>query len=90
MREQKLRLEMMHAKKENQAYSSLVESGKVMDRIEMKRKKKKERVKSEEGDGSQKKLKSDEYKVTRKFKQNKVFNDDDDRSAQVAVLKSLV
>lgn len=90
MREQKLRLEMMHAKKENQAYSSLVESGKVMDRIEMKRKKKKERDESEEGDGSQKKMKSDEYKVTRKFKQNKVFNDDDDRSAQVAVLKSLV
>lgn len=81
MREQKLRLEMMHAKKENQAYSSLVEAGKVMDRIEMKRQKKRSRDESEEANQNQ---------VTRKFKQNKVFDDADDRSAQKAVLKSLV
>lgn len=90
MREQKLRLEMVHAKKENQAYSSLVEAGKVMDRIEMKRQKKRIRDESDEANGSQKKAKADDHKVTRKFKQNKPFDDKGDRSAQKAVLKSLV
>jgi ESF2/ABP1 family protein len=39
MREQKLRLEMTKARKENQAFAELVEAGKVMDKIEQRRKK---------------------------------------------------
>jgi len=40
VREQKIRLEMMQAKKENSAYKTLVERGEKMDRIEERRAKK--------------------------------------------------
>lgn len=90
MREQKLRLEMMHAKKENHAYSSLVEAGKVMDRIEMKRQKKRNREKTDTGNDSSKTIINGDKKVARKFKQNKIFDNDDDRAVQKAVLSSLV
>jgi len=43
MREQKLMVEMMQAKKENAAYASLVEAGRKIDKIEQKRKRKAEK-----------------------------------------------
>jgi|EP00979_Chaetoceros_neogracilis_P014749 ESF2/ABP1 family protein len=78
VREQKLRIEMVHARKENQAYSNLVEAGKVMDRIENRRKKR--NAKDDADDGRR----------TRKFKQTKPVKDKSDRSAKKTVLGSLV
>jgi len=43
MREQKLTMEMLQAKKENAAYASLVEAGRKIDKIEQKRKRKAEK-----------------------------------------------
>lgn len=81
VREQKLRIEMIHARRENQAYSDLVEAGKVMDRIEERRKKRK--TKSDTDD-------DDDGNRTRKFKQNKPVEDQNDLPAKKAVLGALV
>lgn len=82
VREQRLRIEMMQARKENQAYSSLVEAGKTMDRIQERRsKKRKSNERAEESKTSQ---------VKRRFKQNKPVEDRKDRSAKKVVLSSLV
>ncbi len=43
MREQKLTMEMMQAKKENAAYIAMVEAGRKVDKIEQKRKQKAEK-----------------------------------------------
>jgi ESF2/ABP1 family protein len=43
MREQKLAMEMMQAKKENAAYIAMVEAGRKVDKIEQKRKQKAEK-----------------------------------------------
>jgi len=40
VREQKMRVEMMQARKENAAYTTLVETGKHLDRIEQRKEKK--------------------------------------------------
>lgn len=79
VREQKLRIEMVNARKENQAYSNLVEAGKVMDRINERRKKR----------GAEDDLDQDKKK-TRKFKQNKAVKDTSDKAASKAVIGSLV
>eukprot|EP00553_Chaetoceros_curvisetus_P012146 CAMPEP_0204634604 /NCGR_PEP_ID=MMETSP0717-20131115/29639_1 /ASSEMBLY_ACC=CAM_ASM_000666 /TAXON_ID=230516 /ORGANISM="Chaetoceros curvisetus" /LENGTH=272 /DNA_ID=CAMNT_0051653095 /DNA_START=17 /DNA_END=835 /DNA_ORIENTATION=- len=96
VREQKLRIEMMKARKENQAYSSLVEAGKTMDKIQEKRNKK--RKAREEGAGvggddngkGMDKSSSSSSRVKRRFKQNKTFDSKEDGSAKKAVLSSLV
>ena len=91
MREQKLKIEMMKARKENQAYSELVEAGKIMDRIEAKRRKREEKDSSKENSSVKKqKISKDEKKRLRKFKQNAPVGEDDDRAAKTPVLKSLV
>ena len=86
MREQKLRIEMVHARRENQAYSNLVEAGKVMDRIENRRKKRK--VNSSSATASE--SNGDAARKTRKFKQTKPVSDNSDKRAKKSVLGSLV
>lgn len=85
VREQKLRIEMIHARKENQAYSDLVEAGKVMDRIEERRKKRKTK---NDVEGTNE-VNNDDHR-TRKFKQNKPVEDQNDLPAKKAVLGALV
>ena len=89
MREQKLRIEMVNARRENQAYSNLVEAGKGMDNIDKRRRKRE----NKEGDGnSAKKSKTnlDTIRATRKFKQTQPVTDRSDRKANQSVLGSLV
>mmetsp|Transcript_8548 Transcript_8548/g.12538 ORF Transcript_8548/g.12538 Transcript_8548/m.12538 type:complete len:334 (+) Transcript_8548:146-1147(+) len=82
VREQKLRIEMMSAKRENAAYASLVEAGKKLDRIEERRKKKNKRG-IDEADGPDTKK--------RKFRQTKpVDGKDTSGAAKRAVLNALV
>lgn len=89
VREQKLKIEMMKAKKENQAYSELVEAGKTMDRIEARRRKRE--AANEDSDGNfVKKLKVESGKKTRKFRQNKIDEEKTDTAANAAILNSLV
>ncbi len=92
MREQRLKIEMMKARKENQAYSELVEAGKIMDRIETKRRKREERNNNNIDDSGTKRQKTskDERKRLRKFKQNAPVGDDDNKAVKAPVLKSLV
>ncbi len=85
MREQKLRIEMVHARKENQTYSNLVEAGKVMDRVDERRKKRE----AKNGDEVLAK-KSKPDRNTRKFKQTKPVSEKNDRKAKKSVLGSLV
>ncbi len=92
VREQKLRIEMMKARKENQAYSSLVEAGKTMDKIQEKRNKKRKAREEAGGDNNNDDggIKSSSSRVKRRFKQNKTFDSQEDGSAKKAVLSSLV
>jgi hypothetical protein len=85
VREQKLRIEMIHARRENQAYSDLVEAGKVMDRIEERRKKRK--AKNDAGGST---AVNDDGHHIRKFKQSKPVEDQNDLPAKKAVLGTLV
>mmetsp|Transcript_1972 Transcript_1972/g.2672 ORF Transcript_1972/g.2672 Transcript_1972/m.2672 type:complete len:271 (+) Transcript_1972:99-911(+) len=92
VREQKLKIEMMQARKENQAYSSLVEAGKTMDRIEARRTKRNAKDSIHADDQSnKKKQKIDENgkRATRKFKQTQSVGKDD-KAAKLAVLGSLI
>lgn len=85
IREQRLKIEMMKARKENQAYSSLVEAGKTMDRIESRRRKRGAK------DGTSNNNEQNPGKKARKFRQNRPATDDtSDHAASKAVLKSLV
>jgi len=95
VREQKLKIEMVHARKENQAYSNLVEAGKTMDRIDDRRKKRKAKEEAEgkvDQSGAKKKKPDDDdtTRRARKFKQTMPVQDKSDRSAKKAVLGSLV
>jgi len=91
VREQKLRIEMVHARRENQAYSNLVEAGKVMDRIDKRRNKRKANEGGNESSQPKKnKADNDDDRRTRKFKQTKPVKDKSDKSAKKAVLGSLV
>lgn len=86
VREQRLKIEMMKAKKENQAYSTLVEAGKTMDRIEARRRKREAREGPDKSDSAR----TSGIKKARKFRQNKPDDDRSDKAANAAVLKSLV
>mmetsp|Transcript_36809 Transcript_36809/g.110399 ORF Transcript_36809/g.110399 Transcript_36809/m.110399 type:complete len:321 (-) Transcript_36809:129-1091(-) len=77
VREQKLRVEMMQARREGAAYASLVEAGKTMDRIEERRKKRRKVV-------------DDDNRPKRKFRQTAPVEDKKDTAAKRAVLGSLV
>lgn len=79
VREQKLKISMMEAKKENQMFTSLVESSKVLDKINERREK---RGKDEEN--------GDKERPKRKFRQTAPVTDNNDRSSKAAILSSLV
>lgn len=81
VREHKLRIEMMQAKKEHSEYKSLVERGKVMDYIEERRNKRKS-----SGTGDNEKEKNNNKKK-KHFRQNKPL---DESSANVKPVKSAV
>ena len=90
IREQKLKIEMMQARKENQAYSNLVEAGKTMDRIQARRRKREEKGITGSGKDAKKQKHNEGKKPTRKFKQNKPVSGKADRVAKTAILNSLV
>ncbi len=94
VREQRLKIEMMQARKENQAYSKLVEAGKTMDRIEARRRRREEKESNDDVQNNKKKkrkLSADSgKKAARKFRQNKPVRDQDDKAAKAAILNSLV
>ena len=82
IREQKMRIELMQARRENAAYAEKVEQGMVLDRIEERRKK---RGKSDNGsakDGNKKK--------ERRFRQTSTMEESTSGPAKKAVLGSLV
>ena len=80
VREQKLRVEMMQAKRENSAYAKLVEAGEAFDHIRERR--------------SKRNGKADEIKPKRQFYQQVPISEQDERkkggAAKKAVLGSLV
>ena len=77
VREQKLRIEMMHARRENAAYVQMVETGKTLDRIEERKRKRGE------------KDSSNDTKNKRRHRQFKPI-DGSDKAAKSAVLHSVV
>lgn len=91
VREQKLRVEMMQARRENANYVELVETGKKLDKIEERKRKRMEREgisddnqkNSADGDTNEKKKK-------RKKKQTKPFDDRKDSATKKALLQALV
>lgn len=81
VREQKMRIEMMQARRENVAYAEKVERGNVMDRIEERRKKKGKKDDHNYGNNN---------KSNRQFKQTAAFDESQSGPAKPAVLSSLV
>ena len=86
MREQKVRLEMTKARKENQSFAELVEAGKVMDKIEQRRKRKH----VDDGNGSESRTTNDTKTFRRSFKQTTPLDQSQDRSSKPLILSSLV
>jgi ESF2/ABP1 family protein len=82
VREQKLRVEMMQAKRENAAYTDRVEMGKKLDKIEERKRKR--------GDLSGLDDHGDGKKVKRNRKYLTPMNDGTDKPAKLAVLGGLV
>ena len=80
VREQKLKISMMEAKKENQTFTNLVESAKVMDKIS-ERREKHGKDKGEDGEKETRK---------RKFRQTAPVTDESDRPSKSIILGSLV
>jgi ESF2/ABP1 family protein len=78
VREQKLRVEMMHARRENAAYVQMVETGKKLDKIEARKRK---RGESDDVDSKNRR---------HKHRQNQPLNDGTDKSAKKALLGGLV
>lgn len=90
VREQKLRVEMMHARKENAAYTQLVETGKKLDKIEARRKR---RHGNEEGHLHHWEGDTDEDKDAkrrRKPRQTKPLEEGGGKSTKKAILGALV
>ena len=93
VREQKLKIEMMKARKENQEFTSLVEAGKTMDYIEERKRKREEKRKHGDTDSKGRTSGNDkatEQRPTRKFRQTTPVVDGKDKSAKTPVLRSLV
>jgi ESF2/ABP1 family protein len=76
VREQKLRVEMMQARRENASYTQLVETGKKLDKIEERKRKRKEAP--------------IDLMKKRQPRQTKPMEEGTDKSANRAVLSSLV
>lgn len=81
VREQKLRVEMMHARRENAAYVQMVETGKKLDKIEERKRKRGESDPVVTGHDKTKR---------HKHKQNKVLQEGTDKPAKRALLGGLV
>ena len=79
VQEQKLRVEMMQARRENASYVELVETGKKLDKIEERKRKRGEDL------GVQ-----DNNKPRRIRRQNKPVDDQADSASKKALLQSLV
>jgi ESF2/ABP1 family protein len=84
VREQKLRVEMMQARRENASYMQLVETGKKLDKIEDRKRK---RLAKEGGGDSN--VATGEHQTRRNPKQTKVF-EEGKHSTKRAILSSLV
>eukprot|EP00555_Chaetoceros_dichaeta_P012089 CAMPEP_0198259698 /NCGR_PEP_ID=MMETSP1447-20131203/8813_1 /TAXON_ID=420782 /ORGANISM="Chaetoceros dichaeta, Strain CCMP1751" /LENGTH=267 /DNA_ID=CAMNT_0043947143 /DNA_START=18 /DNA_END=821 /DNA_ORIENTATION=- len=88
VREQKLRVEMVQARKENQAFSTLVGVGKAMDKIDERRKKRKLKEGSSLGD--EKVHQNDHKKRKRKFRQTAPVTQGNVGSAKAPLLGSMI
>ena len=82
VQEQKLRVEMMQARRENASYVELVEKGKKLDNIEARKRRRGEEMTSTKGD--------EEAKERRKRRQNRPMDDTSDSATKKALLRSLV
>ena len=82
VREQKLRVEMMQARRENASYVQMVETGKKLDKIEERKRKRGETDRVVAGDKQKKKL--------HKHKQSRPLKEGVDKSAKRALLGGLV
>ena len=82
VREQKLRVEMMQARRENASYVQMVETGKKLDKIEERKRKRGEKDHVVAGDKRKKKL--------HKHKQSRPLKEGVDKSAKRALLGGLV
>ena len=96
VREQKLRIEMLHARKENAAYVQQIEMGQKLDYIEERMKKNNNKgnkgdIKSSENDGgSDEKKKRKQKSHHHKHRQHKPIHDGSDRPTKSALLNSLL
>ena len=85
VREQKLRVEMMQARRENAAYVQMVETGKKLDKIEERKRKR-----GESGDIITPRDKSGDKKKRHKHRQTRPLQDGSDKAAKRALLGGLV
>lgn len=86
VREQKLRVEMMQARRENAAYVQMVETGKKLDKIEERKRKRGETGDVLPGDGKS----GDKKKHRHKHRQMKPLKDGSDKAAKRSLLGGLV
>jgi len=89
VREQKLRVEMMQARRENAAYAEMVETGKKLDKIE-ERKRKRDGTTNNHDDDNHEINKNKKTKKGRKQKRITPIQDGSDKPAKLAVLGGLV
>ena len=82
VQEQKLRVEMMQARRENASYVELVEKGKKLDSIEARKRRRGEEMTSTKAD--------EEAKERRMKRQNRPMDDASDSATKKALLRSLV
>ena len=87
VREQKMRIELMQARRENAAYAEKVERGMVLDRIEERRRKK---GKGKDKGGDKKQQQRPGGKKERKFRQTSALEESASGPAKKAVLESLM
>ena len=87
IREQKMRIELMQARRENAAYAEKVEQGMVLDRIEERRKK---RGKSDTTGTTKSTKDGNKKKKERRFRQTSTMEESASGPAKKAVLGSLV
>jgi ESF2/ABP1 family protein len=86
VREQKLRVEMTQARRENAAYVQMVETGKKLDKIEERKRKRGEHGDVLPNDGSKNDMK--ERRI--KHRQTKPLKDGSDKAAKRALLGGLM
>jgi len=85
VREQKLKVEMMRASKENQAFKTLVEAGKTMDRIDQRT-----RQKNKSSNVTKETASENNLIRKRKFRQTAPMNQGNDDSAKKPLLSSMI